>query len=212
MIENYYDLNKTGTLIVSQYRSGTHFLHDALLDTLGNTASGHGEICNDNTINQLQQLTTIPDYKICILNNVEPKFYLIAQHKLLSKWHVVHLTRNQKIHHFISYWFWLQNTLSEQKDNTGKFLHHNTSTEQYKQYIKQKHYFSIGKVIVWLQEQLISHHIPANIKIDYADLVTIGTKNIVWKPNKYDDITLADIFENHIEIQHFLENFKIESI
>lgn len=44
---------KTGTMILGFYRNGTHFLQDVIMDQTVQ-ARALGEICNDNTIDELE--------------------------------------------------------------------------------------------------------------------------------------------------------------
>ena len=208
-----FDLNKKGTLIISTYRSGTHFLHDYIADVLGNEhVSLCDEICNDNTINQLIKLTSSDNnqYKVAILNNKMPHYYLFNNKELLQQWHVVRLTRNDKSHHFISHWFWKQNF----KDNDFSidvtdfiFQHHGTDNQTYVEHMPKKTQFDIADLIVWLQEQLSIFHIKSDVSIDYSELKDYSSNNIQWKPNQYNNIRLEDLFTNHDEIKILLDGF-----
>jgi hypothetical protein len=201
------DKSKKGTLILGYYRNGTHFLQDTILD-LYPGIQVYDEIGNDNTINDLEQLTQSSGYKICILNNTAPKFYLAGRRDLLDQWHIINLTRNNKVQHFISYWFWEQNTLQERISNSGKFSHHNTKHDVYKNsMLGNKVCYDIEAIIAWLQEQLINFHIAYNETVDYDELPKYQTDNISWTPNQYHSIGLADIFENHQEIHNLLSSF-----
>ena len=203
--------NKVGTLIIGYYRCGTHFLHDIINDQCSFKTATLGEICNDNSIQQLINLTSndMP-YKICILNNTSPKFYLISADELLSKWHVIHLTRKNKLNHFMSHWFWFQNTLDQQQSNTGNFLHHATKNSVYQQHLNEvKKTVPVDFVMQWLMEQLINYHIKADAVIDYDELIAYQSEDILWAPNQYENIQLEDIIINHEEIKNLLLNFNI---
>jgi len=203
------DQNKVGTLILGYYRNGTHFLKDAIVDQHPSIQQ-FDEVCNDNTIAELEALTERPDYKICILNNTIPKFFLVSRKDLLKKWHVINLTRNDKIHHFISYWFWEQNTMQQRLEDSGQFRHHGTDYHSYKNLLTQgQRTYSTDAVVAWLQEQLINHHLHSDVTVDYSELPNYATDNIHWQPNKYETITLEDLFSNHKEIQDLLANFII---
>ena len=82
------DHNKVGTLILGYYRNGTHFLKDVIVDQYPSIQQ-FDEVCNDNTMAELEKLTWLPGYKICILNNSIPKFFLVGRRDLLEKWFVV---------------------------------------------------------------------------------------------------------------------------
>ena len=201
-----YNLDKKGTLVLSYYRSGTHYLQDTIVASLP-LSKRYDEICNNGTT-QLQRTDTC--YMVAIMNSVEPKFDLIAHPELLQDWHVVKLTRKDKVQHFISYWFWEQNTMQQRFDDTGKFKHHGTDSQAYKSFINEPQHYSISAVKNWLQEQLILEFLPYDYSIDYNDLHTIGNSPIKWQPNQYGNLTLCDLFTNGKEIQDLLENFKYE--
>jgi len=210
-MKKLWNQNKVGTLIISCYRSGTHFLQDAIAEHCPFPTEIIGEICTGNSIQQLIDLTNSnAPYKLCILNNSAPKFYLTTAEKLLSNWHVIDLTRHNKVNHFISHWFWFQNTLEQQQNDTGKFRHHNTDHSVYCQYLNEiKKTVSLDFVIVWLQEQLINRFVKSDVSIDYTELIEYQSDTIRWLPNSYENIQLSDIIINHKEITDLLLNFNI---
>jgi hypothetical protein len=212
MIE-LWDNNKIGTLIIGFYRNGTHFLQDTIANCCSFDVLCRDEICHDNTISELEKLTlTQGRYQICILNACNPKFYLTNRHNILKKWHVVNLTRNNKISHFISYWFWLQNSPSERLNNNGKFKHNNTSNDVYKQSLTHPVYADPAlTVIPWLQEQLINRYIKSDVVIDYSDLPALSTVDVQWTPNQYTGIELENILTNAKEVKELLLNFDLSS-
>jgi hypothetical protein len=146
---------------------------------------------------------------VAIMNSVEPKFDLVAHPELLDEWHVIKLTRKNKVHHFLSYWFWEKNTMQQRFDDTGEFKHHGTGNGVYRAALQQKQHCALSAVKNWLQEQLVLEFLPADYTLDYDDLGTAGAGLIAWNPNHYGDITLADLFTNSAEVQDLLENFKI---
>jgi hypothetical protein len=206
-----WDTSKAGTLIIGYYRNGTHFLQDVINDRVSSIALG--EICNNTTITELEELTKDQkQYKICILNNCDPKFYLVNNTDILSKWHVINLTRNNKLEHFISHWFWFQNTNNERFEDSGKFKHHNTNNKVYKNSANTiKKIVPVGVVIQWLQEQLVNQYIKSDFVIDYSELFKLATDNINWQPNQYNDIQLEDVVTNASEIKQLLLNFNLTS-
>lgn len=211
------DTTKIGSLILSYYRCGTHFLQDAILAQCSVPRVVHNEICDDGTIRQLQDITnrsTTKDsassytdgaYQICILNNPEPKFYLRNATDFLSQWHTIKLTRNNKIEHFISTWFWEYNFLEQRIDNTGMFFHHGTPEERYRQQVEKIGPVSLDPSVVigWLQNQLILDFIAADVVIDYDDLETLSSTDVKWSPNQYN-VALSDLFINHKEVEDLL--------
>ena len=203
------DHNKAGTLILGHYRNGTHFLKDAILDQHPGIMQ-FDEICNDGTLAELEKLTNIPGYKICILNHSIPKFFLAGRKDLLQKWHVINLTRKDKVHHFISYWVWMQNTQEERLQDSGQFKHHGTEHSSYKNLLAQdRTTYDTNSIVFWLQEQLINYYLPSDTTVDYSELPDYATDNIHWQPNKYDTITLKDLFVNHKDIEDLLGNFTL---
>lgn len=203
------DHSKVGTLILGYYRNGTHFLRDVIVDQYP-LIQQFDEVCNDNTIAELETLTMIPGYKICILNNTIPKFFLVGRKDLLEKWHVINLTRNDKISHFISHWVWMQNTQQERLQDSGQFKHHGTDHSCYENLlVNVPDIYHTHSIVVWLQEQLINYHLPSSATVDYSELPNYVTDNIQWQPNKYDTITLKDMFVNHKDLEDLLSNFTI---
>ena len=212
---NIIDPTKKGTLILSYFRSGTHFLHDVIGTNCAKATVTHYEICNDDTIQQLVAITDQDDtnYHVCILNNTVAKFYLRKANRLLSKWHTIRLTRNNKIGHFISYWFWELNTLEQRCNNTGRFLHNSTPANRYKKYLQEGPVeVDINVVAAWLQEQLILELINTDVEIDYDDLAKFSNVNIEWSPNHYGDINLSDMFVNHAQVEDLLSSAKPSKI
>lgn len=199
--------SKTGTLILGHYRSGTHYLKDVILDQNPDIL----EFDEIDSIDQLENITKISQYKICIVNNIKLKFHLLGRKDILTKWHVVNLTRVDKVSHFRSWWFWEKNTLQDRINNTGKFKHHDTDAAAYKNALGDPVTYDINFVMVWLQEQFINYHLSSDTWIDYSDLPSICTQRVAWKPNQYDTIKLSDIFENHKEIEDLLVSFQISS-
>jgi hypothetical protein len=209
-MKKLWNQNKVGTLIISYYRCGTHFLHDSIKDQCPYYTETMGEICNDNSIQQLNELTNSKSYKICILNNSSPKFYLTSATDLLSKWHVINLTRKNKIQHFISHWFWFQNDPEQRQVDSGIFSHHNTDNSVYRQQShKIKKAIPVDFVIQWLQEQLINNYVTSDVVIDYDELINYQSDHIRWTPNRYEDIGLDNIIINYEEIKNLLSNFNI---
>jgi hypothetical protein len=199
------DQTKVGTLISSSHRSGTHFLKTVIERQIPGTYPA-GEICNDDSLTELEQLTEIDQYKICILNNSVAKSLLLNRQDLLQKWHVINLTRCNKIQHFISHWFWLHNTPGERLQDTGQFKHHGTPHINYKNAITQPQHLDIDLAIAWMDFQKFNCRVPCNATVDYDELPAYATDWVRWEPNQYN-LTLSDIFVNHKDIQDVLLNF-----
>lgn len=211
VLNNFWNTDKVGTLIIGYYRNGTHFLQDVIHDQIPSISIG--ECCTDGTITELIELSKSKQpYKICILNTCDPKFYLVGNNDILSKWHVINLTRNNKLEHFISHWFWSQNTDDERFKNSGKFKHHDTDNSVYKNSAADiKKIVPMSFVVRWLQEQLVNRYIKSDVEIDYSELCNLSTDNIKWRPNQYNDIQLKDIVTNANEVEQLLLNFDLTS-
>jgi hypothetical protein len=203
-----WDDTKIGTAIIGYYRCGTHYLHDIILDQVPRAQNQLQEI---NTIDEIIAVEKTNKYQIAILNQGSTKVHLVGKKEILKEWHVIRLTRRDKISHFISHWFWLQLTAEEREKNSGSFQHHNTPSERYHAAIsKGPVTYDIGSVIVWLEQQLINNFLPYDVCLDYQDLP--GYSNIIkWTPNRYGNISLKDLFTNHKEIEDLLINFKSDT-
>lgn len=199
------DQTKVGTLISSSHRSGTHFLKTVIERQLPGTYQTD-EICNDNSLTELEQMTEISQYKICILNNSVAKSLLLDRRDLLQKWHVINLTRRNKIQHFISYWFWLQTTPGERLNDNGQYRHHGTPHINYKNALTHPEYLDIDIVMGWVDYHKLNCHVPCNATVDYDELPAYATDLVQWEPNQYH-LTLSDIFVNHKDVEDVLLNF-----
>lgn len=201
-IENFVNPEKTGTVILSYYRSGSHFLHNIIMDSISNGVSLH-EIEQVSTLTENQHT---PGYKVGILHSIHPKFYLLDSN-VLNHWHVVLLTRQDKINHFISTYFWKLNT----QNKLRKFKHHNTENKFYKDYINshQKIEYDIEHVKCWLLEQLLSYQFKYDFQIEYNNLKYLKSPNVSWKNNDYNEISLESLFTNYKEIEELLKGFSI---
>lgn len=209
MAKQLWDERKVGTLIVGQFRTGTHYLDQIIADTISQPSVRVDEICQDNQLTQFVKLSQQSNkYKIAILNNFTPKFYL-TNNELLQKWHVIHLTRVDLVGHFISDWFWRLHE-GKRRYHVPEIKHHNTDHKSYRDNITAPVEYDINMVIFWLQEQLINYHVPHNEQIDYSELAALETHNTKWMPNSYGDITLEDLVTNHAEIHALLNNFKFK--
>jgi len=213
MLYSLWDPKKRGTLIFSTYRCGTHFLQQVLEDSIKNSIKPVsnetysvtilGEFHADFTQLNFDYLNSSQaDYTIGIVNSSYAKFFLTTDSRL-DNWHVVHLTRNDKVSHFISEWVWRQNYNGEQK-----FKHHGGASQDYRELLNNPVLYDLEKVVDWLKEELINYHIPNTIQVDYSQLPSFELFRGQWQPNQYN-LQLADLFTNHIEIEHLLTNFKI---
>jgi hypothetical protein len=200
--------DRIGTAIVGHYRCGTHFLNNAIRNIVP-LAQSKLEIDDVDVIKSEKKSQW---YQIAILNHHTTKMKLLSdRNNILQHWHVIKLTRRDKVSHFISNWFWSLNTQEQQWSNSGKFSHHGTSNEVY---IKEKPqdlpYVDPGMVMTWLQEQMVNDYLRYDYCIDYEDLPAYATPRVQWNPNQYGNITLKDLVCNHEELSEILSDYVAE--
>jgi hypothetical protein len=161
-----------------------------------------------SSIQEVLGITKSIEYPVAIFNSIQSKWDLLttAGRQLQDRWHLVRLTRRNKVSHFISHYFW---SLNSRDSNTDvEFGHNNTDHIVYVRWLMQQPpvHMPIDHVMTWLQEQLIMYHVPYHSVLDYDDLPHYqGT--IAWTPNRYQGIGLEHLFSNHAEISDVLTNF-----
>ncbi len=203
-ITDFYDLSKKGTLIVSTYRSGTHFLYDNLVEHLQTKNIG---LTLFNEVGDLEFLQSSgSNYKIAILNSVGPKISLVKEQCLLNDWHVVTLTRNDKLLHWMSYYVWQQFNTEQQRVNNSNLPHHGGTRDKYKHISPVT--IDTSVIEQWLLEQYLVHLFKGSIVIDYADLSTVSGTEFIWNPNDYG-LSVEDLFVNHVEVKNLLQKYNI---
>lgn len=214
MLDTLWDPKKRGTLILSSYRSGTHYLQQIIWHSISTAHKDylvlpHGEFHPDGSELNIDDLNNLKsDYTIAILNSGYAKFFLTNTTKL-DGWHLVHLTRNDKVSHFISEWIWRQNPEDQQGYTMQKFKHHNGKKQDYDELLNHKIHYDLTKVIEWLKEDLINYCLPNTTRIDYSQLKFIAPYNCPYQPNRHG-LRLSDLFTNHAEIEGLLANYKIQ--
>ena len=205
MLHSLWNPKKRGTLIFSTYRSGTHFLMRALAEHIKFSKGADylvaalGEFHNADEQIDFSYLTNLKsDYTIGIINSSFAKFFLTGKNKDLEKWHVVHLTRHDKISHFISEYVW--------RFNPTEVNHHGCTADHFENLKNNKVYYELYKVVNWLKEDLINYLFPCAVCIDYEDLQLIKTIHVTWQPNHYN-LQLFDLFTNSTEIENLLKTY-----
>lgn len=197
-----YDSTKKGTLILSSYRCGTHFLELTIANTLrdqGKAVLQHDEIDDIQKFDEMAQSKTV--YHVAILNSNRVKWYFVRNPNLLREWHVVWLTRADTVGHWISFYIWYYyNTAQERIDNTN--LPHNGGVKENYVGITAKE-FNIDDVYLWLNEQTVNHLFKVDETIDYQDLPNLSAVGTKWTPNQHG-FSLEDLFVNHDEIRSIL--------
>lgn len=199
-MRDFYNLEKRGTVIISTYRSGTHFLLDSLCLHLGNTVN-LGELDNP-------EIPQTAAYSVSIINAVVPKIMLVKEQELLKDYHVVCLTRNDKINHWISYYVWRQFNTEQQRFDDSNLPHHGGDKSKYHDLPIQE--YDLSQIENWLTEQYIVNLFQSDALIDYDDLSKLES-DIRWTPNDYDK-TLSQLFTNHKEIENMLKTYKVPHV
>jgi len=206
-ITDFYDLSKKGTLIVSTYRSGTHFLGDTLVNHLRENYGQLRLVIDADEVEDLEFLQ-VPSYsyEVVILNSLKPKIPLVKEQSLLDDWHVVKLTRNNKQAHWISYYIWCYfNTKKQQVDNSN--LPHHGGTQDKYAHIKPA-VVDISRIEQWLLEQYLVHLFNSDVIIDYTNLHNLEGTEFKWNPNDYG-LGVEDLFVNHLEVKNLLQKYNI---
>jgi len=203
-LTKFYDRSKRGTLIISTYRSGTHFLYNNLVNHLQQCnvpLSALGEVGSDDFVAE-----SPGRYKIAILNAVVPKITLVKDQSALDEWHLVTLTRNDKLQHWISFYLWQYLNTAQQRADHSNLPHHGGTSDQYRNIVPVS--IPLGVVEHWLLEQYPIHLFKSHVQIDYADLPNISGTTYQWSPNEYG-LTCEELFTNHAEITQLLQQYHI---
>ncbi len=193
---------------MGHYRCGSHFLHDHILETYPQQqAYGLSEI---TTIDQVADIQKSDRYPVAIFNSIGSKLGLISAQgqRIIQQWHIIRLTRHNKISHFISHYFWSMNKKPpDDAPFVVEFGHNNTGHDVYARFVQRAPvYMPIQNVLTWLQEQMIINYLPYHAAVDYDQLHGYS-ENVKWTPNQYQDIGLEHLFTNHEEIRDLLSNF-----
>lgn len=205
-LDSYWDPSKKGTVIVSSYRSGTHFLYDNLCSHL---RKKNIQISPIQEVDDLHWVSNSKPYTIAILNSSTPKIPLVKDQDQLNDWHIVRLTRNNKIEHWISHYVWQYHNSTEQRFNNTNLPHHGGTQEKYKNIPQVK--FDTGLLEPWLLEQFLINLFSANITLDYTDLPLINDTSFKWSPNDYG-LDLSQLFSNSNEIHSILKDYSVPKV
>lgn len=219
-----WDPNKRGTLIVGDPRTGTHFLQRVIADLV---AADRAVASNDEIDIQwqahwprtvraaLESLAQGDAYQIAVVNSVIAKAELIAHPAALDHWHVIRLTRRDKVGWFRSWALFFMHENSEHNQlqsvdlTSGYFLHHGTASETYLSMLERSGPIVLGEQDIKQIGGNVSLHVLSKLvavdqEIDYDDLPALQSADAHWKGNRYPDIDLAKFFENWGEIQAML--------
>ena len=94
----FWNPNKTGTLIIGSPRVGTHFLEKIVCHHVGDSAQQHseellGDLSASVFIEKLLDYQSVPGYHTLIVNNSFQKMLLKAYPELLKSWHCIQIGR-----------------------------------------------------------------------------------------------------------------------
>ena len=210
-----------GTLIVSDPRTGTHFLQSTVADLVAQhrAVSSNGEIDLEPTKDWpgstgriLRQLAQQDEYQVAIVNSVVAKTELIARPDLMTDWHVIRLTRRDKIGWFRSWALFFLHEHSEHQDMSGCLQHHGTAQETYLRSLDRHGPMQFDGLKVKSIGGNISLHVLAKLvavdeEIDYDDLPALASQHTHWKGNQYPQVDLNRFFTNWPEIEPLLANW-----
>lgn len=214
-----WDPHKKGTLIISDPRAGTHFLQRTVADMV----SQHQAVVRNDEIDleptknwpgsvgrTLTGLAQRPEYQVAIINSVVAKNELIAHPDLTVNWHLIRLTRRDKIGWFRSWaLFFLHEQSEHNQGPSGPLQHHGTSQETYLQSLASLGPIKIdGEGIKHIGGNLSLHvlckMVPVDEEIDYDDLAALETQYTRWKANRYPEVALDRLFANWSELEPLL--------
>lgn len=112
-IPRLVDSSRSGTLILGEFRSGSHFLHGLIEDAaqdMGLPANPLGELDGglptDGAAEMINHLEADRDsYHVAILNQTQHKISVLDYQSKLSNWHVIRLVIDDRRRWFISWLF-----------------------------------------------------------------------------------------------------------
>lgn len=210
--------DRRGTLIVGDPRFGTHYLQSIVRDHVSATRpyDQNGEIDLAPIVNwprfvrdKLQEMESRESYQIAIVNSVVAKTELIAHPEMLDRWHVIRLTRKDKISWFRSWALFFMHEHSEHNSGRASLLHHGTPQDAYVQSLADH-----GPVLLDAQNinqvggnlglQVLSFLVSADEEIDFDDLPGLQTQHTWWKGNHYPDMGMDEMFSNYQEVEALL--------
>jgi hypothetical protein len=207
MIKNLIDTTKAGTLIITTPRTGAHFLEQFICTNLP-------ELVRLREISDYSQLSAglqKGQYFTAIINDLHFKFWLLSQLEVLENFHVVILTRKDKVMHWISTYLFRQG----QNKKIKSPIHNATKNQIYTNFINENDPIELDlcEIANWMLEiGLLDNGLPCNYKIDYSQLIDLYPGQQAWTPNDYQGIGLDTLFINHEKIEYLLKNCIIENI
>lgn len=218
---------RKGTLIVGDPRTGTHFLQRIVRDRVADVR----EVQVNHEIDlapikgwprsvrdTLAAIAQRGSYQIAIINSATAKVELISDPAALDQWHVIRLTRRDKISWFRSWALFFLHRRSEihvdppSSGDDDRMLHHGTPEHSYRQGFAQH-----GPVIIDSQAvdevcgslclHVLGKLIAVDEEIDYEDLPGLQSEHTWWKGNRYPDMAMHEMFVNWQEMRVVLEDW-----
>jgi hypothetical protein len=211
-----YDLKKTGTIIVSSPRSGSHYLQHVINKQL--TENTIPTVILDQLAGKnIFQDIDIADgkYHVCIANDIRSKEYLIKQKNHSNNWHVVRLNRADLTAWAVGCYFMFQkNSFATHVSGADdiKFKHHGTKKIIYKEHLDAKGNFvyPLCQLRQELQNRSLTDEIPCDVCVDYADLKTYFGSICHWQPNGYPEFVLERDFKNGEKLKEILQEYWLQ--
>lgn len=213
-----WNAGRRGTLIVSDPRFGTHFLQKIVADRVRpyRAVDIRSEIDKEPQADRpigitLARLAGEIAYQVAIVNSVNAKTELLADPDLLDAWHVIRLTRRDKVGWMRSWaLFFLHQASEVYSTHDDRLLHHGTSAQSYIKNLHQSGPIELHpEVIKDIASNLCLHAlslmIPADEEIDYHELPGLESEHTWWKGNDYPDMPMQMMFSGYDRIEPLLQ-------
>lgn len=215
-----WNAGRRGTLIISDPRFGTHFLQKIVADRVRvyRPVSTHSEIDKQPQAQTpvgrtLAQLASMSTYQVAIVNSVNAKTELLADPTLIESWHVIRLTRRDKVGWMRSWALFFLHAASEVHSvHDSRLLHHGTSTQTYVENLRRLGPVELDPAVIKdiasnLCLHTLSQLIAVDEEIDYDDLPDLQSEHTWWKGNDYPDLPMHELFPGYDRIQALLETW-----
>lgn len=212
-----WNADRRGTLIVSDPRFGTHFLQKIVADRVRSNrgVDAHSEIdrlpeTQASIDRTLARLAGQSNYQVAIVNSVNAKTALLADPDLMAAWHVIRLTRRDKVGWMRSWALFFLHPASEvASTHEHPLLHHGTPARSYIENLHQLGPVELNPAVIKdivsnLCLHALSLLIPADEEIDYDDLPGIQSEHTWWKGNDYPDLPMQSLFTGYDRIEPLL--------
>ena len=215
-----WNAGRRGTLIVSDPRFGTHFLQKIVADRVRayRPADTQSEIdklpeTEDPIGLKLTQLAGESNYQVAIVNSINAKTALVADPALLEAWHVIRLTRRDKVGWMRSWvWFFLHGASEGNHAGHNRLLHHGTAAQAYIESLRDAGPVELTPLVIKdivsnLCLHALSLMIPVDEEIDYDELPDLQSEHTWWKGNDYPDLPMQSLFPGYDRIEPLLRTW-----